>query len=46
MRTFSVSVSTTMPSAAKVEQLDTGLPQPSTSTMHRRQAAEAGSRDS
>ena len=45
-RTFSVSVCTTMPSAAADEQLGTVLRAPSTSTMHMRQAAVAGRRGS
>jgi hypothetical protein len=46
LRTLSVSVSTTMPSAAIVVQLDTGLPPPSTWTTQTRQAPEPGSRGS
>ena len=45
-RILSVSVRTTMPSATAAEQLGTILRAPSTSTMHMRQAAVAGSRGS
>ncbi len=45
-RTLSVLVRTTMPSATADEQLGTILRAPSTSTMHMRQAAVAGSRGS
>ena len=45
-RTLSVSVRTTMPSDTAAEQLGISLRAPSTSTMHMRQAAVAGSRGS
>ena len=45
-RTLSVLVRTTMPAATAVVQLVMTLRAPSTSTMHRRQAPEAGSRGS
>ena len=44
--TFSVLVLTTMPSETAAEQLGTILRAPSTSTMHMRHAAVAGSRGS
>ncbi len=45
-RTLSVLVRTTMPSDTAAEQLGISLRAPSTSTMHMRQAAVAGSRGS